>query len=246
MPLADAARSFEFMHAPHVAAMLVIAATAGGLCVAARKLRRPAVTGAIARALAIVVVLNEVSYWVWALSRVSGREFLQHNLPLHICGAGVFVAAVVMFTRNQFLYEVLYFWALAGTVQATVTPDLVAAFPEFRFFLYFIAHGGVIACAAFATWGMGMRPGKGSVWRVYFFTLACTVVVGAMDWLLDANYMFLCKRADGASPFFFLDWPWYIAFIAAVGLGLFWLLYLPVAIARRRAAKIAARAGGFD
>lgn len=234
MPVASAARSFQFMHTPHVAAMLVIAAAAAVLCVAARKLRRPAVTRAIARALAIAVVLNEVIYWAWALSRVSGREFLQHNLPLHICGAGVFLAAAVMFTRNQFLYEVLYFWALAGTVQAAVTPDLAAAFPEYRFFQYFIAHGGVIACAAFATWGMGMRPGKGSVWRAYFFTVACTAAVGAIDWLLDANYMFLCEPAGGASPFFFLPWPWYIAVIAAVGLGVMWLLYLPVAIARRQ------------
>lgn len=234
MPLADAARSFEFMHVPHVVAMLVIAAGAAGLCVAARKLRRPGVTRAIAWALAIAVVLNEVIYWAWVLPRVSGTEFLQHNLPLHICGAGVFVAAAVMFTRNQFLYEVLYFWALAGTVQATVTPDLAAAFPAYRFFQYFIAHGGVIVGAAFATWGMGMRPGKGSVWRVYFFTVACTAVVGAIDWLLDANYMFLCEPPGGASPFFFLPRPWYIPFIAAVGLGLFWLLYLPVALARRR------------
>lgn len=234
MPVASAARSFEFMHAPHVAMMLLIAAAAAVLCVAARRLRRPAVTRAIARTLAIAVVLNEVIYWAWALSGMSGREFLQHNLPLHICGAGVFLAAAVMFTRNQFLYEVLYFWALAGTVQATVTPDLAAAFPAYRFFQYFITHGGVIACAAFATWGMGMRPGKGSVWRVYFFTVACTAAVGAIDWLLDANYMFLCEPAGGASPFFFLPWPWYIAVMAVVGLGIMWLLYLPVAIARRR------------
>lgn len=234
MPLASAVRSFEFMHLPHVVAMAAIAVVAVGLCVVVRNLRGPGLARGIAWAIAAAVLLNELVCWVWALNMVSVQEFARRYLPLHICGAAVFLTAVVLIIRSQFLYEIVYFWALGGTVQAIVTPDLTAAFPGYRFFQYFTSHGCVVVGVVFATWGMGMRPGKGSVWRVYFFTVACTAAVGAIDWLLDANYMFLCEPAGGASPFFFLPWPWYIAVIAGVGLGVFWLLYLPFAIRRRQ------------
>ena len=237
MPLADAARSFQFMHPPHVAAMVLIAAAAAGLCVTARKLERPSVTRTIAWAISVAVLANEMTHWVWALCTSGLAEFLRTSLPLHVCGAGVFISAFVLIRRHQFLYEVLYFWALGGTLQAIVTPDLDSAFPTYQFFRYFVAHGCVVVGAAFATWGLRMRPRPGSVWRVFGFSVAFMAFVGLANYLLrpvEANYMFLCEAAGGASPFFFLPWPWYILFLVAFGLGIMWLLYLPFAIARRR------------
>ncbi len=237
MPLANAARSFQFMHLPHVAVIVLIVVASAVLCVAARKLGRPPLTRAIAWALALVLLVNELISWTQALSSVGGREFLAHYLPLHICGAAVFLTAIVLITRNQFLYEVMYYWALAGTLQAVITPDMNTPFPEYRFFQYFTSHGCVVVGVAFATWGMRMRPGPGSVWRAFGVTLAFAAFVGLANYLLrplGANYMFLCDAAGGASPFFFLPWPWYIPFIAVTSLGVFWLLYLPFVISRRQ------------
>jgi len=60
------------------------------------------------------------------------------------------------------------------------------------------------------------------------------LVDGAVaDAALGANYMFLCAPPRGASPFFFLPWPWYIPALEAVGVAVTLLLFLPFAIARR-------------
>jgi uncharacterized membrane protein YwaF len=46
--------------------------------------------------------------------------------------------------------------------------------------------------------------------------------------IYKTNYMYLCRKPEGASPLDYLGpWPWYIATGEVVALGLFALLWLP-------------------
>ena len=46
--------------------------------------------------------------------------------------------------------ELTYFWGLAGTLQAIVTPDLSAGFPQLEFFMFVVGHLGIVIAAC--TW----------------------------------------------------------------------------------------------
>ena len=211
------------MTAEHLVALLVIAATAALLIVLAR--RRP---GAWVRALAFVLAVDEISWWVYVATGGVPGASLGYSLPLQLCDVAVLIAAAALWTRQQLLVEVTYFWGLAGTVQALFTPDLPQHFPTYPYFQYYIAHGGVVCAALILVFGLGCRPRRWSVVTVGALTVAYAALVGAVDAVTGANYMYL--RAKPPSPTL-LDllgpWPVYIAAASAVALVLFALLDAP-------------------
>ena len=137
----------------HVAALFVIAVTTVGLVVAARK--RP---GEWLKVLAVVLVVDEVSWWVYLLfGGVPGSRFAQ-SLPLQLCDVAILITAAALWTRNRLAVEVSYFWGLAGTIQALFTPDVPQHFPSYPYFQYYIAHGGVVAASLVLVVGMRLHP----------------------------------------------------------------------------------------
>jgi len=233
MTLGAVDSSFETFGRPHVAAMVLTAAAAVGLTVWARKAGSPKPARAIRWTIAVGLLLNELVYYACGLATAPVEEFLRGYLPIHICGAAVFLTAWTLWRPNRYVYEIAYFWGLAGTSQAILTPNLPVDFPSYRFFEYFITHGGIVVGVVFATWGMGLRPARGAVLRVFVITNVYTLIVAGVNRLLGANYMFLREPPVGETPFFFLPWPWYILFLELVGLGFVLLLCLPFAIGDR-------------
>ncbi|KKL26781.1 hypothetical protein LCGC14_2391800, partial [marine sediment metagenome] len=224
------APTFVFCGPAHLAAIGLTLVVPLVLVLAVRWARRPRLTTVVGWALAGLLLVNELVYWAWFLATRGAAEFIRHGLPLHLCGAGVFVSAAALMTRRQWLYELMWFWGMAGTVQAILTPGLDAGFPQYRFIQYFLTHDAIVAAALFATIGLGMRPRRASVMRTYWISIGFAVIVAVLNYLLGGNYMFMRHPPVGETPFFFLPWPWYLPFLAVVGLVFFWLLYLPFAI----------------
>jgi len=222
----------------HVGAIAIIVAAAVALSLWARRARSPKVTLAIRWAIALGLPANEAVYYVYVLLHDGWHTFVTASLPLHICGAAVYLTAWTLWRRNQYTYELAWFWGLGGTLQAILTPNLAVGLPDYRFIQFFLTHGGIVIGATFATFAMGMRPRRGAILRVVVLTNLLMGVVAGLDWLLGANYMFLCRPPRGASPFFFLPWPWYILFLEAVGVVFVTLLYLPFVPAQRRRRRL--------
>jgi hypothetical integral membrane protein (TIGR02206 family) len=133
------------------------------------------------------------------------------------------------------LVELTYFWGLAGTLQAVITPDLNAGFPHLVFFQYLAGHLGIVLAALYLVVGLQIAPRPGAVVTTFAVTVAYTAFVGAVDALSGANYMFLRHPPGNWTLLKVLGpWPWYIASAAGVALVLLAALDLPFWIARRR------------
>ena len=114
------------------------------------------------------------------------------SLPLALCNLALLVAAVACWEPSWHLaVELTYFWGLAGTLQAVVTPDLDAGFPQLEFFEFVVGHLGVVIAALYLVVGLRLRPRPGAVKRVFAVTVVYTAFVGWFDWLTGSNYMFL-------------------------------------------------------
>ena len=220
----------ELFAAEHVAALAVIAAATVVLVVAAR--RRP---GRWLGVFALVLVVDELSWWVYLLAGGQPGITLAYSLPLQLCDVAIFIAAAALWTWNRLLVELAYFWGLAGTLQALLTPDLPQHFPSYPYFQYYIAHGGVVAAALVLVAGLRLHPRRRAVFQVAAITVAYAVLVGAVDAVSGANYMYL--RARPPSPTL-LDalgpWPWYILAASLIALVLFAILDAPFRLGRRR------------
>ncbi len=187
-----------------------------------------------ARILALLLAADAVSYSVGLA--VQGTWSAKTSLPLALCDIGVLVAAAACWWRRPvLLVELTYFWGLAGTLQAVITPDLNVGFPHLVFFQYLVGHVGIVVAALFLVVGMGIEPRRWAVVRVFTITLGYTAVVGIVDATTGANYMFLRSPPGEWTLLRVLGpWPWYIASAAGVALVLITLLDAPFWRRRRK------------
>lgn len=217
---------------PYLVAVLLAVAIGVVICVDAR--RSPGRWTIVAgRVLALVLVADAISFVVAKLA--AGTFSAKTDLPLALCDAAVLVAAAACWWRRALLVELTYFWGLAGTLQAIVTPDLNAGFPHLVFFQYLAGHLGIVLAAFYLVVGLRITPRPGSVITTFGITVAYSAFVGLVDALSGANYMFLRRPPGNWTLLKVLGpWPWYIASVAGVALVLLSLLDLPFWIARRR------------
>jgi hypothetical integral membrane protein (TIGR02206 family) len=221
VPREDAASGIDPAHA---AAIGLTGIAAIGLAALVRA--RPAAGPAIRAGLAAFLLAGAVGYVIaeWRLGILSAQDFL----PLHLCDLAIFVAAFALLARRPGAVELVWFWALTGTLLAVATPAVSGRFPDWRWLLYFAMHGGVIAAAVVLVLGCGIRPRPGAAWRAFGWTVPYAGIVAVIDLLTGANFLWL--RAKPVQPTL-LDalgpWPLYLLAAGAIGLAGFHLLALP-------------------
>jgi hypothetical integral membrane protein (TIGR02206 family) len=147
--------------------------------------------------------------------------------PFHLCDLALVAMVWALCQPNHRLVsELAFYWALAGSTQALLTPDLIEAFPSFRWISFFLLHGGVVLGAVYfpVRGHLVLRPA--SVGRAWCATNAYAVVAGILNWQLGANFGFLARKPVNPSILDFLGpWPYYILACAGIALALFGLCY---------------------
>jgi hypothetical integral membrane protein (TIGR02206 family) len=210
----------------HLLALAVIAVSSVALSWMARRDRGAGLKRAFRYGLAFYLIAG-----IAIASLVSAIRFgfsVWDFIPLHLCDFAVLLAAFTLITLRQSAYEVLYFWACAGTALAMLTPDLDLGFPDGHCIAFFGLHGGVVLGALVLTLGFGFKPRRGAPWRVFLFTNAYAAVAAAVDLAFRTNYLYLRAKPSARTILdWFGPWPTYLVSAEALALGLFWLLDQP-------------------
>ena len=217
--------------AEHLLALAVVAVLIATQTAVARRWPGPWLLPFLA-ALGGVLLVAEATWWVYLAVR--GMWTPAAGLPLQLCDAGALVVVAALWWRRPLLVELSWFWGLAGSVQALLTPDLPQHFPEWWFFQYYLVHGAIVSSAILLVIALGAVPRPGSVRRVFLLTLAYAVLVGVIDQVTGGDYMYL-RRPPPVHTLLDLmgPWPWYLVSGAALAVGLFWLLDAPFRAHRR-------------
>ncbi|NBC48791.1 MAG: TIGR02206 family membrane protein [Gammaproteobacteria bacterium] len=221
---------FALFGESHLATLGLILAVSLLLPVAVRGLA-PHLARPIGILLALLLVAQELVQLALILQRYGP---IPEMLPLHLCALAVWLTAWVLITASSRAFELVYFWALAGTTQALATPDLVQDFPSARFILFFLGHGLVMVGVLYALIVYRLRPVPASLIRAPLITLGVAVVALAVNAGMGTNFMYLMEKPAGASLMdWFGPWPWYwLPLLAIAGLS-FLVLYAPFFIADR-------------
>jgi hypothetical integral membrane protein (TIGR02206 family) len=168
---------------------------------------------------------NEMIWWVF---RYAHEGIHLTNLPLQLCDLTVWMTVLACLTVMPAVVEFAYFAGMTGSGMAILTPDLWTPWPSYPALYFFVAHGGVLVACAVLTFGRISALRRGAVWRVFGILAAYATVIGAFDAVFGANYMYLCRKPANPSLLDWLGpWPLYLVGGALVGLGLFWMLWLP-------------------
>ena len=191
----------------------------------------PATRRRLRRLLASGLVAQEVSLHAW---RAATRTWTATEmLPLHLCSASVWLGALMLWTRSQRLYDLLYYAAPVGAGLALAAPDVGAlGAPHYRFWQFFASHGLILTAPLWMTFAEGLRPGPHALRRATAGTAAFAGSVFLANRRLGSNYMFLNGKPATASPLDALPpWPRYLPLMAAGVAALFGALDAPWALA---------------
>ena len=158
---------------------------------------------------------------------------IESSLPLHLCGLSAILSGIVLFWRKQLAYECLYYWGLPGAFHSLLTPEFTNGTEGLLFFEYYLSHGGILLAALYLTLLLDMKPRKNSWWKIFLLSQLLIPIIGSINWLLNANYMYICNKPIVENPFLFGEWPWYFLGIELAAIIHFFLIYFPFALKYR-------------
>jgi hypothetical integral membrane protein (TIGR02206 family) len=210
----------------HLTVIFLTFAVPGLVALALRKWKSPGAEWTVCAAWALMLLASRIGALAYAWH--NGVRDPAELLPMQFCDWACAAAFVALLFRNILAFEIAYFWGLAGTLQAVLTPDLDFDWPDPRFVLFFTSHSGLIGASLLLIWGFGFRPRPGAVWRMW---LACQVYLAAtmlLNVLLHTNYGYLQSKPLNPSLMDDLGpWPWYIVAMEFLALAFFCLYALP-------------------
>src|ERR1700722_11723878 len=95
--------------------------------------------GIAARIFFVALLAGAEAFWLWLVFD-RGWQSAQTLLPMQLCDWAMVAAGITLVRPNRLGYELAYFWAMCGSLQALFTPDLAVDFPDPRFVVFFLQH----------------------------------------------------------------------------------------------------------
>ena len=217
-------REFQLFGAIHLL-IIVSILFLGGLL--GWKSRKNPVSGRNTRILLGSFLLIHELVW-YAFNLYKGWVQFPYGLPLNLCDIIVWLTIIAALTLKPTAFELAYYWGLAGSAMAVLTPDLGVPLASYPGIYFFTAHGGVIVTLLFLVWGRIARPREGSFWKAFLILNLYAGFVGLFDALFKTNYFYLCAKPAGSSLLDYMGpWPVYLLTGELFAILAFWLLWLP-------------------
>ena len=185
-------------------------------------------------ALLALINLSAFPLSLAAWSTVDAPKSLTNFLPLQLCDVATLTAGFALITKRPLLCALTYFWGLAATMQALLTPALTVGFPHMAFVMFFVQHFAIVAAAFYLPLVEGWRPRR-PLWKapleIYFWSVVYLIFAMAVNKLLGTNFAFASHPPVNPSLIDQLGpWPWYLLWMQGIALVLFYLLALPFVV----------------
>lgn len=198
----------------------------------ARKYRAKKLPQSVAIVFGWLLFVNYLAYVVYRVS--TGYWQARYDLPMELCNWATFATAFALIKRHRFFAELAFFWVMAGSINGVISPDLSVSFPHIYFFIFFIAHTGLVCGALYLVFGLQLYPRPGAVLRVFLLSQVYLASAFAINYLLGGNYGYTMAKPGSASLFDHLGpWPWYLLSLEGLALAFYTVLYLPFWFYRR-------------
>ncbi|WP_256438815.1 TIGR02206 family membrane protein [Sporosarcina sp. Te-1] len=212
--------------ATHVSVICMFLILIGWLYVSRKRLRTKVTNlRGVERSFGFMLLLFEIGFHLWMAG--TGRWRLQDSLPLELCSISLVATILLLWTGKHSIANFVIFAGIGGAIQAMITPVLDLDFPHFRFFHFFITHAGIILTGLYFVWVRGYTPTLKGVFQAFFLLNVLLPLILFINKKVEGNYMFLARKPLNGSLLDYLGpYPWYIASLEAVALGMFLVIWL--------------------
>ena len=164
----------------------------------------------ILKLLGYILIGNEIGWVIFKFSL--GHNYWAEYMPFELCTINAYLLGFILILNPSYaIFEVVYFWAMAGTLQGIITPRLFAGYPHYLFFEYFITHSGIIIATLVLIFYYNWRVTWLSLFRSFVWLQIPAIINLIFDFTFDVNYMFMRELPKVPSLLdHFGDWPRYI------------------------------------
>ena len=205
----------------HLGVLIFIVMAILLLVVCSKSIRRLKDDQWFRRTYAFLLLAAGINSWIYFSAR-SGEM----SLPLQLCDLALFLMVWALLEGNRTVRELAFFWGLAGSSQAMLTPDLIRGFPSFDWFSFFLNHSAVVLGAVYLAARGLLALSPASIGRVFLFSNLYVGVIGFVNWQGGTNYGYLARKPESPSLLDYLGpWPYYIFWCEFIGLALLFLCF---------------------
>lgn len=181
------------------------------------------------------------SWWMFLAPAGAGDPW-----PLHVCDIAALLGGVSMLPSmggQRWMRTVLYFWGIALSTQAFVTPVLTVGLSSPAFWSFWVGHTQIVGIAVYHVVVGRYRPAWRDVRFVAGLSVGYAMLVTPMNIELETNYGYIGPSlpdkptlVDALGP-----WPRRIYWMILIGLAAQVAAWVPWAV---RARLVRGRAGG--
>jgi len=168
---------------------------------------------------------------------------LSTDLPLQFCIIGFYFSLFGIYMSiskktfnpklEQFIFDCAYVLGFSGAFQGLITVDLTGVNNMIGAFALNWAHSLIILNVLWLIFAYGKRFHLNGILHTFLFINIIIIPVGLINYILDANYMFICQPPNIESSFIIGEWPYYLLYIEGIYLIYIFILYLPFLISRK-------------
>jgi len=178
--------------------------------------------------LIFTVVLYAVQLFKTFIRIYLGNFDASTDLPLELCNIIPLIMLIGLWMRSRLVLSIIFFWIMAGTIQANITPTLLNTFPHYEWIRYWLIHTGLPIMAIYTFYVLGFRYTFRDIVRSALAMNIVAAVVYLINIALDSNYMYLVAKPPPGTIYDVLGpWPWYIVSLEVALLIFFSIAYLP-------------------
>lgn len=171
----------------------------------------------------ICLFVSEASYQIWAITNDVWSMALY--IPFHLCGIASIVGMITLVTYHPKLIKLNYFIGIIPALIALVTPDLIYDYQHFRFWKFFVHHIAIVWTSLFLVVTTSVQITWQTTIKAYIWLVGYGVVVGIINTILDANYMYLDRPPSAGTPLDYIgEGIWYYLNLGLIALVVFILM----------------------
>ena len=168
---------------------------------------------------------------------------LSTDLPLHFCIIGFYFSIFGIYIAitdkkynaklEQFIFDCAYVLGFSGAFQALITVDLTGVNNMIGAFTLNWAHTLIILNVLWLIFAYGKRFSLKGAIHAFMFINFIIIPVGLINFMIDANYMFICTPPNVESPFFIGVWPTYLLWLEIIYFIYILILLIPFKVAEK-------------
>lgn len=151
-----------------------------------------------------ILLLSDMSYF-WHKIYLGAN--VANHLPITVCGWSAILGAFMLMTKKQGLFDVVYFFVLAGSINALITPAVIIdnGPTHFRYYQFWIEHTFIFIAVFHMIFVHNYKVSTKSIIRSASVLGVLTVLAIYVNANIEgANYLFLATTEAGDSVLNFL------------------------------------------